>query len=497
MYGNLNVRQEVNMPHNCSKSALRQENRSELFFSLWLFLLSLFSLFSFTALVAESDDTEYRVDLGSGSELHPTAVLFPATTGRFEQEHIQELISILACDMDMNGMMSVVGQKERDQIQKLVGGASGSFPILEMQKITPVSYLITSSVDGAMLSVSATSLVDGMTKKYSPVPLTNSMTIDRGRMHQLADFICKDLFDVEGVASTHILYSKRLTSVGTLKDKKQQITSSTSEIYLSDYDGANEKKSTALKTVSVTPQWIITDEAKTPSAFLFVSYLIGQPKIYIASTKDSKLVRLSKMRGNQFTPAVSPDGKKVVFCSDVLGSSDLYIMTFDQKIGEISKPRQIYKTPSCATGCPTFSPDGTKIAFVSNKDGSPKVYVMSIPSEMTKLKEIQTKLITKRCRENSAPSWSPDGTKIAYTAKQGVEERQIWIYDLAQDSEYKITQGPGNKENPTWAANSLHLAYQATDKGGKWDIYIMNLNQKKPMKITTGLGDNQFPAWGR
>ncbi len=444
-----------------------------------------------------NDDQEYTVALGGNTELHPTAIISPPSSEikDVSQEYVQALVGILSFDININGMMSLVDHKEVQKIEKILI-SSKDFPLAELKSI-PLSYLFQCHLQGNAFSISLTSLSDGTTKTYTPIPITGTLSIDRGRIHQLSDFIFHDIFDLSGIASTKILYSKRHTYIDTPKNrtaKSQRSVSTTAEIFLTDYDGGNSKQVTSLKSVSVTPQWIPSTTGKSQS-FLFVSYLIGQPKIYIASTKDNKLLRISKMRGNQLTPAVSFDGKKVAFCSDILGSSDLYMLTFDPKIGEISKPRQVYKTPSCATGCPTFSPDGSTIAFVSNKDGSPKIYIMPIPSDKAKLQDLKPKLISKRCRENSAPSWSPDGKKIAYSAKSGKGERQIWVYDVDHDIEYQLTQGAGNKENPSWAPNSAHLVYQGMDPQGKWDIYVINLNQKKPVKITSGSGDNQFPAW--
>jgi TolB protein len=148
---------------------------------------------------------------------------------------------------------------------------------------------------------------------------------------------------------------------------------------------------------------------------------------------------------------------------------------------------------SIVIGFPNFRPDGKKIAFVSNKDGSPKIYVIDIPEAGMSLKNIHPVLISKRNRENSAPAWSPDGTKIAYCSRQG-SDRQIWIYDFTANQERQVTQGAGNKENPSWAPNSLHLVYNSSD-GNKSELYLINLNQSDAIQITSGQGEKRFPAW--
>lgn len=260
-------------------------------------------------------------------------------------------------------------------------------------------------------------------------------------------------------------------------------------MFISDYDGYNSRQITNDNSLITHPIFI-----PNTSHFLYVSYKIGQPKIYVGSLHEKSQWRASPLKANQVTPALSPDGKLIAFSSDVTGRADIFIQPLVTKENETAKPRQIFTAKGTANASPTFSPDGKKIAFVSNKDGSPKIYVMTIPAPGAKLESIRTELISRRCRENSAPCWSPDGKKIAYCARTSSPERQIWIYDFETKTERQLTQGKADKENPTWASNSLHILFNAKDTHGT-DIYLLNTNQKDAVKITSGPGDKFFPSW--
>ena len=321
-------------------------------------------------------------------------------------------------------------------------------------------------------------------KSIEGLPLSGELSRDRRQIHQLADTIHKALFEKDGVATTRILY--------TLKTKQGGKWGS--EVWEADYDGENRRRLTTDSGLVVTPVYLPPKEGYATGSFLYISYKTGQPKIYYQSlTEGAAPRRLTLLRGNQLMPTVTRQRDKLAFICDVTGNPDLFILPFSPETGATGKPYQIFATHLATQGTPTFSPDGTEIAFVSNKDGSPRIYIMDVPAPGTSLKDIKANLLTKRNKENSAPAWSPDGTKIAYCAiTQGV--RQIWVYDLIRREERQVTQGPGNKENPSWAPNSLHLVFNSSDAGA-CELYLINLNQADAVQISSGAGEKHFPCW--
>jgi TolB protein len=56
---------------------------------------------------------------------------------------------------------------------------------------------------------------------------------------------------------------------------------------------------------------------------------------------------------------------------------------------------------------PTWSPDGTRIAFNSGRDGDPEVFVMNADGT-------QVRQLTDNDAVDGRPAWSPDGTRIAF-----------------------------------------------------------------------------------
>ena len=348
-------------------------------------------------------------------------------------------------------------------------------------------------IRGKEITLKIVQVASGIVRSLGPAVLCGDLSVDRRVLHQCSDTAQEALFGKKGVANTKIIYVlKRKTEKGNV----------VSELFEADYDGHNAKQLTKNGSLVVTPLWVpgkTSGLAASKGAIiksnvvLYVSYELGQPKMFMMNVKNNHVERVSLMRGNQLTPALSSIGDSIAFCSDISGTADLYVAPFEASVGVVGKPRQIFHVKGTATACPSFSPDGKMIAFVSNKDGAAKVYIMPIPDPSATTKDLRPVLISKRVREATAPSWSKDGKKIVYSGKNG-GDRQIWVYDLERKTEEQLTDGPGSKESPSFGPDSIHILFHAVFSHGT-QIYLINLNQKDPVKIPSGSGDALFPVF--
>ncbi len=420
--------------------------------------------------------------------------LIPIYVGQVQREnttisslYAEQLHAILSFDCGHNGLTKIAPVKgklaafeERDLFSKEIHFAA--------VKESGVMYLIQLRIKGSELSCRVISANSQSIKQIDGMTITGVLDKDRVVIHRLSDTIVDLLFHTKGIATSKLIYTKR----HQVKDSSGKMLWK-SDLFECDYDGAQEKQLTHDGAHVVTPVYQAAHTAQESPGFCYVSYKLGQSKIFFVSKKDGKSKRLTPLRGNQMTPAISPQRHLVAFSCDAMGSADLFIQPFHPETGAIGKPRQIFTAKAGAQASPTFSPDGTRIAFVSGRDGIPKIYMMDIPKEHVPLQQIKPRFISKKCRENSAPSWSPDGKKIAYSARSS-GPRQIWIYDVETEEERQLTDGPGDKENPSWAPDSLHLAFNLQDKKGS-ELYIVNLNQPQSVKISLGPGEKRFPVW--
>lgn len=450
---------------------------------MMIFFLTLVCLFfNGDMLFSEVDEESFTVTLQTENLASPLYLFSLQENSSVSQTEIATLEKVLRFDLDHNGSTFVVPLKKENNF--LLSEGEDSLGTISNWKEQHVCYVVKPKIDEKGLSAKVLDVEKKQLKNVGPLPLKGDIQEDRKVAHRLADLIHKALFGTMGIASSHILYSLKNCSS---KDSSQW----TSEIYEMDYDGTGSRRITEGSRMAITPAYIPPKAGCVSGGLIYVAYDIGIPKIYFVSRKDGSRVRLNKMKGNQLMPTVSKQRDKVAFICDITGNPDLFIQPLDLENGIKEKPYQIFAAPHAAQGSPTFSPDGSQIAFVSNKDGSPKIYVMKVPQPGTNLKELKPTLITRANRENTAPAWSPDGTKIAYSAK-GSKERQIWIYDIATKKEMPLTKGSGNKENPSWASDSQNLVYNCSDDKS-CEIYLIDLSRQEPIKLTSGPGEKRFP----
>lgn len=110
---------------------------------------------------------------------------------------------------------------------------------------------------------------------------------------------------------------------------------------------------------------------------------------------------------------------------------------------------------------PALSPDGTSVLYV--KGGQiyrAKVAPMAPMLGVTAAQKMDTgeKPFITAWGTNSAPKFSPDGSKIAFTSNRN-DHGFIGIYDVKTRTVSFIEPGVDRDTNPTWSPDSKHIAF--------------------------------------
>lgn len=130
---------------------------------------------------------------------------------------------------------------------------------------------------------------------------------------------------------------------------------------------------------------------------------------------------------------------------------------------------------------PSFSPDGTRIAFASNRTGSGDIY--TINADGTNLQRVTTSQAL-----DSDPSFSPDGTRIAFHRSNG-----IYVINTDGSNERLITISAVADTQPSWSPDGTRLAFHRV--GDNTDIYTINVDGTNLQRVTSNPAYEASPAW--
>jgi TolB protein len=299
--------------------------------------------------------------------------------------------------------------------------------------------------------------------------------------HAMADAFHEKVAALEGVARTKLAFSSDRAAV-RVPSRPSQTEGQSKEIYISDYDGFNQRRLTANGSLNLAPAW-----SPVPGVIAFDSYSSGYPDIHVMNILEPGRAHQRPARGSTAVhnrlSAWSPDGTKLAFVSNRAGNPDIFVINRDG-----SGLRQLTTHPG-ADQCPTWSPNGDLIAFTSDRatGTEPQLYVMNSAGGN------QRRLTGERI---DRPTWSKLNF-IAFTVGTG-PGNNIGILDMSSSSAGGVkilTDSRGTNESPAVSPNGRHIAF-VTTRWGRQHIAIIDRNGdiSRVRQVTT-VGNNTYPNW--
>lgn len=157
-------------------------------------------------------------------------------------------------------------------------------------------------------------------------------------------------------------------------------------------------------------------------------------------------------------PAWSPNGKSIAYFSDASGEYELYIKNQDGT----GEPKMVSLNGSGFYANIHWSPDNKKIAFVDN---GRRLYITEIASgKTTKIGE--DLVFAPGIFRELFGSWSSDAGNVAYTTITETNFRRVWIYSLAENKSYPVTDALSNVTEPVFDPSGKYLYLLASTDAG-------------------------------
>jgi Tol biopolymer transport system component len=205
----------------------------------------------------------------------------------------------------------------------------------------------------------------------------------------------------------------------------------------------------------------------------------------------ANFTRVTNEQARCTNPALSPDGRTIVYARLDSGRWDLYL----KQLGSV-ETRNLTRDSQTDNTQPAFSPDGRQIAFRSERDGG-GIFLMNLGGGA----------IRRIASAGYHPAWSPDGRRVAVSTGTFVDPAEN---SVGRASHLQIVDvGTGivrplvianvyEALQPAWSPNGARLAFWGRDDKGIRDIWTISVEGNvpaDPISSTRDIWTDWSPAW--
>jgi hypothetical protein len=171
-------------------------------------------------------------------------------------------------------------------------------------------------------------------------------------------------------------------------------------------------------------------------------------------------------------------------------SSDLYLVDPSSPSGTTWRAL----TSNGFSSAPSWSPDGTRIAYLGRRDLYSKNNIF-----ITDLADGTTIRVTRSDGNYLTPRWSPDGTRLVFAAYQTLGSYEVFVVNVDGSQQQNLSRDAAADYDPSWSPDGTQIAFVSTrwveSLCCRYDVYVMNADGSAVRRLTTQRAPSSSPAW--
>ena len=125
---------------------------------------------------------------------------------------------------------------------------------------------------------------------------------------------------------------------------------------------------------------------------------------------------------------------------------------------------------------PHFSPDGGKISFTSDRSGHHEVWIADADGSN------QIQLTDRKTSMTGGARWSPDGRRLVFLSTVN-DQQEIFVMPSGGGAMTRLTNHPAHDTAPSWSRDGNWI-YFGSNRGGEFQIWKMPSTGGDPVQLT-------------
>jgi len=201
-------------------------------------------------------------------------------------------------------------------------------------------------------------------------------------------------------------------------------------------------------------------------------------------------VRVTDDPALDWSPTWSPDGRHLYFSSTRGGTMNLWRVPIDERSGQVRGQPEPVVTPSTWSGDMSFSRDGMRFAYSSLDFRSTILRVAFDAAHGTLVGAPQPILKSNLAIRDH--ELSPDGGWIAFTTSGAQED--LFVSRIDGSDYRRLTDDTFRDRGPSWSPDGSRIAFYS-DRSGMYDLWTIRPDGSALSPLTRGTGNPGMPVW--